>query len=164
MSPEKFAAYLRSPGPDVSFARGLMGEVGSQPAAVALALNKSFHLPGLDLTEDLIRRRLLGLDALGVRPELRGRGIGRALAQMVIDEGRAAGYRLLIADLAADRQDLVHIYTRWGWSVGDRGTGVAVWCAGEPVALNENPDTRAAWLPLHPSVRMLDEALANVFD
>jgi putative acetyltransferase len=53
---------------------------------------------------------------LFVRPEFRGRGIGRALLTAVIDSTRAAGYSEIIGDTMPEHMGTaLALYDRWGF-------------------------------------------------
>ena len=52
---------------------------------------------------------------LWVRPEFRGRGIGRALLDWVISEARAAGYREMVGDTMPAMSQALGMYDRYGF-------------------------------------------------
>jgi ribosomal protein S18 acetylase RimI-like enzyme len=52
---------------------------------------------------------------LWVRPEFRGRGIGRALLDWVIAEARAAGYREMVGDTMPAMAQALGMYDRYGF-------------------------------------------------
>ncbi len=52
---------------------------------------------------------------LYVRPEFRGRGMGRALLQWVIAEARAAGYREMLGDTMPLMRQALEMYERIGF-------------------------------------------------
>ncbi|HSC85011.1 MAG TPA: N-acetyltransferase [Pseudomonas sp.] len=54
---------------------------------------------------------------LGVRPELRGQGIGERLIQHLLEQGRAAGYRQTGLDVAASNPRAQKLYERLGFTV-----------------------------------------------
>jgi GNAT superfamily N-acetyltransferase len=47
--------------------------------------------------------------------ELRGRGIGRALADRIIADARSAGYRLMRLDTSKRQAEAMHLYERSGF-------------------------------------------------
>ncbi len=111
--------------------------------------------------EDIVQRIGL-LDVLAVHPDHRRTGVGALLRDQILDRFRDVGHRLVMAKLAAGRQDLVPIYAAWGWSVGNPGAGVAIQIGSEPLALAEDPATRVAWTALAPEVRLDPSLLPGV--
>lgn len=55
----------------------------------------------------------------GVEPELRGRGIGRALLQRVEQRAREGGATELACDTAEPATDVIAMYVQWGYAVVD---------------------------------------------
>ncbi|PWK83874.1 GNAT family N-acetyltransferase [Fulvimonas soli] len=54
---------------------------------------------------------------LGVAPELRGQGIGRALVEHLLARGRALGRRRMVLDVAASNPRAQALYERLGFTV-----------------------------------------------
>jgi carbonic anhydrase len=52
---------------------------------------------------------------LYVRPAFRGRGLGRALVEWVMNEARAAGYREMVGDTMPAMRDALALYDRMGF-------------------------------------------------
>jgi len=52
---------------------------------------------------------------LYVRPAFRGRGLGRALLEWVMNEARAAGYRELVGDTMPVMREALALYDRMGF-------------------------------------------------
>jgi GNAT superfamily N-acetyltransferase len=50
-----------------------------------------------------------------VYPEYHGRGVGRALAEAVLDAGRAAGYRTMLLDTSVRQKEAQALYQRVGF-------------------------------------------------
>ena len=61
---------------------------------------------------------------LYVHPAFRGRGLGRALLQWVMDEARAAGYSEIAGDTMPAMRDALALYDRMGFQ--RTGTGAPV--------------------------------------
>jgi ribosomal protein S18 acetylase RimI-like enzyme len=52
---------------------------------------------------------------LFVKPQYQGRGLGRALAQQIIAEGRLAGYSAIVLDTLPRMQTAIHLYQTLGF-------------------------------------------------
>jgi GNAT superfamily N-acetyltransferase len=52
---------------------------------------------------------------LYVRPQYRGKGVGRALLSRLIDEARAAGYRVLYGDTLETLKPALEMYKQFGF-------------------------------------------------
>ncbi|MFG3276011.1 GNAT family N-acetyltransferase [Streptomyces luteogriseus] len=152
--PHELDLYLSNASPGNRFGTGLVAEADGQVIGFAAGAGIGLSLPGLQVSEEEIARRIALLDVIAVHPEHRRRGIGTVLRDAVLDHFRAAGHRLVMAKLAAGRPDLDPIYSRWGWTVGHTGAGLAVALGPDPVVLAEEPTTRVAWTALAPQVRV----------
>ncbi|MGQ4389068.1 GNAT family N-acetyltransferase [Streptomyces sp. SAS_270] len=151
--PEELGLYRLAPSPASRFAAGLVAQANGQVVGVAAGAGISLALPGLQVSDEEITRRIALLDVIAVHPDHRRRGIGPLLRDALLDHFRAVGHRLVMAKLAAGRRDLVPIYSAWGWKVGHPNEGVAVALGPDPVVLAEEPATRVAWTGIDPHVR-----------
>jgi len=71
---------------------------------------------------------------LYIRPAFRGRGLGRALLEWVMDEARAAGYKELVGDTMPVMTDALALYDRMGFErtgVGDPVQASPLSCIAE---------------------------------
>ena len=80
------------------------------------------------------------LALIGVRPELQGRGMGRALMQdwlVEVDNRLATGY------LETDREDMVAFYRAAGFEVNSRMRefDTDIWCMARMAAVGRSPST-----------------------
>jgi ribosomal protein S18 acetylase RimI-like enzyme len=67
------------------------------------------NIPGTDGERRCELKRML------VRPEGRGRGLGQALVQQLIDDARSMGYSEIVMDAAAFMQPVLDAYHRLGF-------------------------------------------------
>jgi GNAT superfamily N-acetyltransferase len=54
---------------------------------------------------------------LGVVPKHRGRGLGKALVDHVVDRAKESGFGRLALDTAEPASGLLDLYSRWGFEV-----------------------------------------------
>jgi ribosomal-protein-alanine N-acetyltransferase len=59
----------------------------------------------------------LYVNNIAVAPELRGRGLGRALLEFAEEQARAWGCRVMILEVRASNDAAVHLYEKFGFSV-----------------------------------------------
>lgn len=153
-STQKLDWYLEEASADNRFAVALVAEIAGAVVGVAAGAEISLGLPGLQVSEEEIARRICLLDVLAIHPEHRRRGLGGLLVRTLLDQFREAGSRVVMTKLAAGRHDLVPVYTRWGWSVGLPGAGLPVAVGPDPLVIGEDPAVRTAWKPLVSGVRL----------
>lgn len=56
----------------------------------------------------------------GVRPDLQGKGVGRAMARHIEQRARELGARHLALDTSDQAEHLVAMYERWGYRIVER--------------------------------------------
>ncbi|MFE5923562.1 GNAT family N-acetyltransferase [Streptomyces sp. NPDC056468] len=149
---EKLGDHFDTPTFENQFAMGLVAESDGEVIAVAAGAALAMGLDGLSVSREMITRRMALLDVLAVRANRRGEGLGRRLAETFIEWYQERAFRIVIANIAPGRRDLVSLYEHWGWHVGAAGAGLAIQIGQDPVLINEEP-TRTAWIPLSPEVR-----------
>ncbi|MFF4675064.1 GNAT family N-acetyltransferase [Streptomyces sp. NPDC001279] len=151
--PEALSLYLSDPSPANRFGTGLVAEDGGRIVGVVAGAGIRLDMPGLQVSEDEIARRIALLDVLAVEPGHRRQGIGALLHDSLLTYFQDLRHRLVLTKLAAGRSDLVPRYSRWRWNVGNVGAGVAVAIGPDHLVLAEDPAVRTAWFPLTPQVR-----------
>jgi len=115
--------YAASLGADLGY-QGFERELANLPGKYAPPSGALFlaRIPSSSEAEPAgcVALRSLGsgdceMKRLFVRPEYRGLGIGRALAERVIDEGRRLGYRRMLLDTLERLVDAVALYRSLGF-------------------------------------------------
>ncbi|WP_329625967.1 GNAT family N-acetyltransferase (plasmid) [Streptomyces sp. NBC_01255] len=149
---EKLGDHLDGPTAENQFALALVAESDGEVIAVVAGAALAMDLDDLSVSREMIIRRMALLDLLAVRADRRGEGLGRRLAETFIEWYQEREFRIVIANIAPGRHDLVSLYKHWGWHVGAAGAGLAIQIVQDPVLINEEP-TRTAWIPLSPEVR-----------
>jgi putative acetyltransferase len=114
-----FREYERSLGVDLGY-QGFDEEVASLPGAYAPPRGALFIAMDGDEASGCVAMRSLGEDLcemkrLYLRPSSRGRGVGRALAQRVIDQARAIGYRAMRLDSLPSMTEAIALYETLGF-------------------------------------------------
>ena len=111
--------YARSLGVDLSF-QGFDRELETFPAgylppdgALILAIHGT-HLAG-SVAMRRLDERICEMKRLYLRPEFRGRGLGRELAAAVVDAACASGYRWMRLDTLPDMHDAQRLYRALGF-------------------------------------------------
>ena len=113
---ELFREYERSLGVDLCF-QGFEQELASLPGRYAPPRGRLFLARADAEAGGCIALRPLGGDLcemkrLYLRPSLRGKGAGRALAMRVIDEARAIGYRTMRLDTLPMMSEAIALFQR----------------------------------------------------
>jgi len=116
---ELFREYQRSLGIDLRF-QGFEEEVAALPGSYAPPRGRLFIAFDGDEAGGCIALRPLDDDLcemkrLYLRPSLRGKGAGRALATRVIDEARGVGYRAMRLDTLPMMNDARALYASLGF-------------------------------------------------
>jgi ribosomal protein S18 acetylase RimI-like enzyme len=120
---EIFAEYARGLGIDLCFQNfdaelaGLPGEYSAPSGHLLLALVDG-HLAGCGAFRNLADADYANaceMKRLYVRPAFRRFGLGRVLAQALIDEARRAGYSVMLLDTLDDMEAARGLYTSLGF-------------------------------------------------
>jgi len=116
---ELFVEYQQSLGVDLCF-QGFDQELAGLPGSYAPPRGRLFIALDGDEAAGCIALRPLGEDVcemkrLYLRPSLRGKGAGRALALRVIDEARAMGYRVMRLDTLPMMREAQALYESLGF-------------------------------------------------
>ncbi|WP_397606722.1 GNAT family N-acetyltransferase [Silanimonas sp.] len=116
---ELFVAYREHLGIDLGFQqfdaelRDLPGAYAPPRGRLFLAMDEGVPLGCVALRA--IDTRRAEMKRLFVRPEGRGRGVGRALIARVLDEARAIGYLEVVLDTLPSMTEAQELYARFGF-------------------------------------------------
>uniref|UniRef100_UPI0039AEA088 GNAT family N-acetyltransferase n=1 Tax=Streptomyces sp. W75 TaxID=1170711 RepID=UPI0039AEA088 len=156
---QALAIYLEEPSTANRFPAAFVAELDRQVVGVVAGVGANLQLPRLEVPPEQAAQRIGLLDILAVHPGHQGSGIGALLCDLLLESFRERGTRLVLARVASGRRDLVPVYNRWGWSMGNPSAGVAVQVGSQPLALMEDPGTRIAWKALASGVRLSPSGL-----
>ena len=114
-----FREYERSLDVDLCF-QGFEAELAALPGAYAPPRGRLFLVRDGDDVAGCAALRPLGDDVcemkrLYLRPTLRGRGAGRAVAQRLMDEARAIGYTTMRLDTLPSMKEAIALYASLGF-------------------------------------------------
>lgn len=114
-----FAEYAASIGFSLSF-QGFDRELADLPGRYEPPSGRILLARVDDAVAGCVASRRIGertceMKRLFVRPEFHGRGIGRLLAQAIIDEARAAGYESMRLDTVPSMQPALGLYASLGF-------------------------------------------------
>jgi putative acetyltransferase len=118
---ELFEEYWRSFGFSPCFqgfgeeVAGLPGKYAAPGGRLILAIENG-KLAGCGALRQVDSRRAEA-KRLYVRAEFRGRGLGAALLEYLIEEARAAGYLELVGDTMPEMRDALALYKRRGFEL-----------------------------------------------
>lgn len=114
-----FREYQQDLGVDLCFQSfeeelaGLPGRYGPPGGAILLAHHRC-HAAGCVALRDL-GKGVCEMKRMFVRPRFRGLGLGRALAEAIVSEGRRLGYRTMKLDTVPKLQTALSIYRDLGF-------------------------------------------------
>jgi ribosomal protein S18 acetylase RimI-like enzyme len=116
---ELFAEYQRALGVSLCF-QDFDRELATLPGAYArprgrLLIARVAGMPAACAALRPLGERDAEMKRLYVRPQFRGMGLGRALAEIVIDEARAMGYAAVKLDTLPSMNDAQGLYARLGF-------------------------------------------------
>lgn len=114
-----FVEYAQSLGFSLCF-QGFDDELAGLPGKYAppkgrlLLARVAGHLAGCVALQP-IDARACEMKRLYVRPDFRGRGVGRALAQAIVEAGRQIGYRTMRLDTLTSMPEAIGLYRSMGF-------------------------------------------------
>jgi len=114
-----FGEYVSSLAEDISFQNvadelaGLPGKY-SRPGGVVLIARQGDELAGA-IAYRMFEPGVCEMKRLYVRPSFRGRGLARDLANELIEDARARGYRTMLLDTLASMQAARSLYRDLGF-------------------------------------------------
>jgi GNAT superfamily N-acetyltransferase len=96
---------------------GLPGKYGAEGGALLLALDRDTAAGTIALRR--LNDRAGEVKRLYLRPEFRGRGLGRCLLETMIETARTLGYETLYGDTLPSMRDALSLYERIGFEKVD---------------------------------------------
>jgi putative acetyltransferase len=99
--------------------KGLPGMYGADGGALLLAESTPEAVPAGTIALRRLDDRAGEVKRLYLRPQFRGRGLGRYLLENVIERARAIGYQALYADTLPSMTEALALYERQGFEKVD---------------------------------------------
>jgi putative acetyltransferase len=109
-----FTEYQQSLGFELDF-QNFQQELDTLPGAYAPPRGRILTEPGGCVALRPLDEQTCEMKRLYVRPEKRGTGLGRRLAQQIIEEARQIGYQRMVLDTLSTMESAIALYRSLGF-------------------------------------------------